>query len=936
MINIKFTDFNSCLKLLIFINKIEILIECYFESGITNMKISQISKFISLTLAFIIIGFGLSISYSLKHLNQSFASVEFFGTQKDKIFTQITQPIFSYLLNGDATTLSDIEHQLTQIKTDIEGSRDLSDTLQGPFVALINEIQQTALFEVMAAGKLADPQELLINNERQMSGHLRTLLQYVKEAQHVKPPIELKYLKVISQSEAALINLMKVRQSFFSARKHISPELVNQQLQELASSASELKKLPLLGVMKESSHGSNAFQLGEKTEKLPKEDKAIEPINEISSLVQRYNKDLSIAQKVAGDKLNSQEKVKQQIVNLQQKLMVLEKAITDEYQYYERLMYIVMGVCSLLIVMALLSSFFVGKKILRKISALESTMSKIAQTGDLAIRATISHNDEIDSMARSFNLMVEKLQETSKLVKQKINDIQTMLQNMPQGLLSFDDQNKVNSEYSAYLEKILETDCIAGNDVIKLFFEDSNLGSDVIAQLSAISGACVGEDAMNFGFNEHLLINEIEKEMPNGSRKILDLNWAPVINEHDVVEQILLCVRDVTELRKLAAEAAKQKRDLEIIGEILAVNQEKFHEFITSSITYIDEIENMIRSNPNGGADAINAMFRNMHTIKGHARTYDLKNLTNLLHDTESIYAELRQPIPTLSWDQARLLDELAQVRQLVEYYANTNEVSLGRKGPGRRGNVEKYLMVDKKQIQETIKLLEKVSHTNIYDLIEAKNLVHRTLRLLGTEKLEVTFAPIIASLNELAQSLGKEEPEVSINSGNLVVKIQSVGVIKDIFTHLFRNCVDHGLELPEERLNHAKPAKGQIKVAMVTEPEHLKISIRDDGRGLALAKIRQQAMSKGLIQDAQMPNDEKIAALIFLPGFSTADKLTDISGRGVGMDAVLNFARKEGGIVKINFLDGKEGADYRSFEVALYLPLDYAVKIEDPVFEYA
>jgi len=162
---------------------------------------------------------------------------------------------------------------------------------------------------------------------------------------------------------------------------------------------------------------------------------------------------------------------------------------------------------------------------------------------------------------------------------------------MPQGLLSFDDQNKVKPEYSAYLEKILETDQIAGNDLIKLVFANSNLGSDAISQISAISGACVGEDAMNFEFNQHLLVNEIEKEMPGGLKKVLDLNWAPVVNENDVVEQILLCVRDVTELRKLGAEAAEQKRKLEIIGEILGVSQKKFHQFITSTITYIVEIE---------------------------------------------------------------------------------------------------------------------------------------------------------------------------------------------------------------------------------------------------------------------------------------------------------------------------------------------------------
>jgi len=896
------------------------------------MTIKHISKLVSLTLAVIIIGFAVAVSWSLNHLNQAFASVEFFGQQKDKIFTQVSQPILNYLLTGEATIIGDVERTLNQIKTEVEGCANLSASLQAPFVALIDDLQQNTMPELTAAGKLADPQALLINNEKQLSQHLQKLLSYVKEAHKAPQAKQQLYLKLVGESQAALINLARARQSFFTSRKQMSPDNINRPLQELITLAGELKKLPLLGVMKQESAASDVLSFSDKTETKQPEDKAIEPISEIPSLLQHYSKDMELALRISQDKITGQTKVNQQLSNLQQKLLELESELTSEYQHYEHLMFIIMAVCSLLIISAVLICILGGARILRRVSDLESIMSKIAHTGDLSLRAEALHNDEIGSMARSFNSMVEQLQEASKLVKQKINDIQTMLQYMPQGLLSFDDQNKVKPEYSAYLEKILETDQIAGNDLINLVFANSNLGSDAVSQISAIAGACVGEDAMNFEFNQHLLVNEIEKEMQGGLKKVLDLNWAPVINENDEVEQILLCMRDVTELRQLSAEAEGQKRELEIIGEILGVNQEKFHDFITSSITYIDEIENTIRANPDGSEDAINAMFRNMHTIKGNARTYGLSNLTNQVHDTESIYDELRQPNSTIAWDQARLLDDLAQVRQLVEHYAKTNEVSLGRKGPGRRGSVEKYLMVDHKQIQETIKLLEKVSHSNIHDLIEAKNTVHRMLRLLGTESLNISLASMVESLPELAQSLGKQEPEVSINNGKLRLKTQSVGVIKDIFTHLFRNCVDHGLEMPADRLANGKPAQGRIDVAIVMEGDQLKISIKDDGCGLALNKIRQKALDNGLIQENENLDDEKTAALIFLPGFSTADKLTDISGRGVGMDAVLGFARKEGGNVKINFLDNNEGSERRAFETAVYLPANYAVTIDEPV----
>jgi two-component system chemotaxis sensor kinase CheA len=896
------------------------------------MTIKSISKIVSLTLVIICIGFAVAVSWSLNHLNQSFAAVEFFGQQKDKIFTQVSQPIFSYLLTSEVTILGDIEQALSQIKAEVEGRTNLSASLQTPFVQLINELQETTLVELTTTGKLTDPQTLLINNEKQLSRHLQKLLSYVNEAKKASLPKKQLYLKLVSDSQAKLINLASARQSFFTSHKQMSPDNINRPLQELIALSGRFKNLPLLGVMKQESVAKDELSFGDKSEKKLPEDKAIEPISEIPSLLQHYSKDMEVALKVAQNKVTGQAKINQQISNLQEKLLILEAELTREYQFYEHLMFIIMVVCSLLIISAVLICIFGGTRILRRVSGLESIMSKIAHTSDLSLRAEALHTDEIGSMARSFNSMVEQLQETSILVKQKINDIQTMLQNMPQGLLSFDDQNKVKPEYSAYLEKILETDQIAGTDLIKLIFANSNLGSDSISQISAVSGACVGEDAMNYEFNQHLLVNEIEKVMPGGLNKVLDLNWAPVINDNDVVEQILLCVRDVTELRKLSAETAEQKRELDIIGEILGVNQEKFHQFITSTITYIAEIENIIRDNPNGSLDAINIIFRNIHTIKGNARTYGLTNLSNHVHDTESVYDELRRPNSIIAWDQTRLLDDLAQVHQLVEHYAKINEVSLGRKGPGRKGSIEKYVMVDNKQIQETIKLLEKVSHSNIHDLIEAKNAVHSMLGRLGSESLDTAFAAIVESLPALAQGLGKQEPEVLINNGKLLLKSQSVGVIKDIFTHLFRNCVDHGLEMPAERLANDKPIQGCIDVAIEMEDDQVKISIKDDGCGLALNKIRQKALDNGLIQENESLDDEKAAALIFLPGFSTANKLTDISGRGVGMDTVVGFARKEGGYVKINFLDNKEGFAQRAFETVVYLPAHYAVSTKEPI----
>ncbi|MBS1154474.1 MAG: chemotaxis protein CheA [Proteobacteria bacterium] len=569
------------------------------------------------------------------------------------------------------------------------------------------------------------------------------------------------------------------------------------------------------------------------------------------------------------------------------------------------------------------------RRITQPISRMQTMMSEIAASQDFTRRVPVDQMDEIGHSIVAFNSMIARIQESSELLKQKTLDIQTMLQNMPQGILTITDGNRVHPEYSAYLETIFETRNIAGRGMLDLVFSSSSLGADALAQVEAVGGACIGEDVMNFEFNSHLMVGEIEKKMADGRVKILDLSWSPITDEAGTIVRLMLCVRDVTELRKLAAEANAQKQELEIIGEILAVPQEKFHEFIAGSIKFIDENEQILLQNQEQDSAAIAQLFRNMHTIKGNARTYGLQHLTNLVHEAEHTYDRLRKQRPDIAWDHAMLVQELAGVKDLIERYAKINEVSLGRKGPGRRGNVERYLMVDKQQIQQTIQRLEKVNTSNIHELVAARDAVRKSLHLLGTEPIGEVLAGVFESLPALAKELGKEAPIVKIEDNGYVLRSQASSLLKNVFMHLVRNAMDHGLETPAERVGQNKPAIGSISLAMDVSEGMLQIRLGDDGRGLALASIRKLATEKGLIAAADSPSDEEIARQIFRPGFSTADKVTEVSGRGVGMDAVNDFVKRENGRIEIRFLDHAQGADFRQFEIVVSLPESFAEHVD-------
>jgi two-component system chemotaxis sensor kinase CheA len=143
---------------------------------------------------------------------------------------------------------------------------------------------------------------------------------------------------------------------------------------------------------------------------------------------------------------------------------------------------------------------------------------------------------------------------------------------------------------------------------------------------------------------------------------------------------------------------------------------------------------------------------------------------------------------------------------------------------------------------------------------------------------------------------------------------------LADPLLHMMRNAVDHGIESPAERQAQGKSAQGNIHLQAAHQGGGILISIRDDGKGLDSAKILSKARQRGLIPVDSVPSEKDIYSLIFLPGFSTAERVTEISGRGVGMDVVRGGINKLRGRVDIDSVPG-QGTTFN-----IFLPLTLAI----------
>jgi len=565
------------------------------------------------------------------------------------------------------------------------------------------------------------------------------------------------------------------------------------------------------------------------------------------------------------------------------------------------------------------------RQITRPMTRMQSTMSEIATSQDFSRRIEVGRMDEIGHSIVAFNRMIERIQENASLLRQKTSDIQAILQNMQQGILTVVEGTAIHPEYSAYLEQIFETADIAGQNLMDLVFGDTDLGPDAQAQIEAAIDACLGQDGINFVFNEHLLPTEVEKRLPDGRAKVLDLSWSAITDDTDTVMRLMLCVRDVTQLRELAAEASEQRRSLEIIGEILSVSQEKFDQFMETAHGFVHENERIIRQCSEADKAAIAALFRNMHTIKGNARTYKLQHLTDVVHEAEQRLEVLRGVEPAGNvWNPDSLMQDVERVRGVLTRYATINEVSLGRKGPGAGVSADPAMRIapgDQARIREGLRLLEQVNGDSMQDLVSMRAEIHSILLELDAISIEEALAPVIGALPSLAAELGKAAPEVLIRDNGCRLRGEASGLIENVFTHLLRNAIDHGIETAEVRTAVGKRPTGSVTIEVSADRNAIRIALADDGKGLALTRIRDRAVEQGWIGADQAVEDDVLAQFIFRPGFSTAASVTAISGRGVGMDAVRDFLERADGSIALRFTDDKVGAAYRQFQTVVTVP---------------
>jgi chemotaxis protein histidine kinase CheA len=343
----------------------------------------------------------------------------------------------------------------------------------------------------------------------------------------------------------------------------------------------------------------------------------------------------------------------------------------------------------------------------------------------------------------------------------------------------------------------------------------------------------------------------------------------------------------------------------------------KFNDFARSTTEFITANRRLIQDTADRDLEVIAALFRNMHTIKGNARTFEFKQITDVAHVAEQTYDTLRKS-DTSKFDQATLSAELDAVEAAVTHYVRVNDDTLGRKGRASDLMTTRGSFVAREKLAQ-LRAMAAVLAAAHADAAE----MQREVDQLGLVPFDRLVSGALDSISSLATELNKPSPELALDATGkqLWLNPQFAEAFKSCLMHIMRNALDHGIEVPHERQRANKPPQGVMTIECSRQSEGLELRISDDGKGLALHRLYEQGVANGIFGHAEKPTPEAIAETIFQSGVSTATQVTQVSGRGVGMDAVRTFLKEHGATIRVALREAGVALGFTPFNFIIKLP---------------
>ncbi|NQZ07641.1 MAG: PAS domain S-box protein [Algicola sp.] len=473
-----------------------------------------------------------------------------------------------------------------------------------------------------------------------------------------------------------------------------------------------------------------------------------------------------------------------------------------------------------------------------------------------------------------------RVAERTKEVESAHSKVTLLLDSSAQGFLAVDSALKIDPEYSKVCDTIFEQSveylCIAdllypGNKI-----QISNLHKNINRIL---------DEKDDF-------IQDLYLCLLNDEYKIKDKN-VEIEFKFISTGRVVLILTDITRRKKLEHKLNHERDRLKFI---VATVQEpaEFFDIIDDFEIFVNQQLNMLLTSNKTDTEKLDETFRQIHTFKGGFSQLDFLTIPMVLHQLEDQLKAI-QEADTFECDEIQTLIETSLCQSSLKSDIEIIEAVLGKGFLNSDKDVTLNLLQVKRiesfiNEQEPGPVVDEVSEL-LQDLMKS--------RLVNLKTLFRTYPK---STEKLASAFDKAIYPFEITGQDLLVDSNAFAPFTKSLVHVFRNAVDHGIEPPDDRVAADKDETGTISCHIKTLMDYLVITISDDGRGLDFERIREKAVEKRICskEEANQLNEKKLSKLIFDDRFSTKTVITTVSGRGIGLSAVLSELRKLKGDVKI------------------------------------
>lgn len=630
------------------------------------------------------------------------------------------------------------------------------------------------------------------------------------------------------------------------------------------------------------------------------------------------------------------------------------------------------------LLLAMLSGFMFSQYLTKPILILTKGIKSVSE-GNFKTVADIKRNDELGQLANSFNLMTQDLKQSHEALRKsnlelenivllrtaellQINkEIKDILDNMSQAIFTIGPDLKFNSQYSRYAYVIFGQISFEGKNILDVFFPSGNKEKERTSLEFWLNKVFDNKCMIWKDLKPLQPVTEVAFPQNSGAdrpdNKYIQVSFEPIIDispadYKETVAKIMVIVQDITEKKVLEQEVERKeqqfKDNIEQIVEVIRMDRELFEEFVKESKDSLLEFEPILIKlrKDRYNKDYIDNLFRIMHTLKGNSKIFNLERISAEAHAIESLLSPIREGTDVMTDE---LLDKIlnrfdrfnsffSQILDIYNKIFRGISMDTGRTRSAQRQKEDDEIIKVKvhtlNRLAQLIKEADRIIAEDISGTISSKtvrgkieiieNLFKETEKQLESMRkinLGRLFARFPRMVHDLSQLFGKKINFVT-EGDELEVDKYIFDRVADPLVHIIRNSADHGIEKPHERISLGKPAEGLIQLSAATNKSELVIDITDDGKGLDPEKIKNMALEKGFISHEQASDltEAEAIKLIFIPGFSTVNRITSVSGRGVGMDVVkMHIEEKLKGSIYI------ESAVNAGLKITLTVPLaDY------------